>query len=334
MKVNISTLILPLIFLFSCGQSADEKVAEAILSANIHLNDGYCDRAINELTAIGNHSTNSNYVKALASAYACRGGYNSSTFVTEDITLFSNPAVIGGTAKFSTSGSMDAPDNDDFDDIQLAIEALLYAGGLDKDKDPTLTRRSEKFEEAELKEINTFLMYLLMVNLGKYIRFYGNSSDTGVKGSGSNLNSSKCFFKYDSNIKLDPLDPLDPLTAVNLQDFLDAPGSLTGACSKGDAGHLSLGEVGSEEQGRMCQGVILLNNFLHVFPNVIAGFSGSIEAIFTDILAAIDALVDTASGAKDTAAVVFETKSYNKCMTLSTDNIQVYFATFYETLFR
>ncbi len=315
-----------LISLWGCGQTSDEKIDDIILSTNIYLGKSDCSKAIETITSIPFEPKHAQYLRTYASSYACRGGYKTTSFFMNDVGLFGTPAIIGGAAKFSTSSSMDDPDNDDFDDIQLAIDTLLYAGGIDKAKNPTLARRAESFTTAEIQEINSLLMYLLMVQMGKYIHYYGNSDADGLKGQGTNINNNKCFVEYD-DLAFD--------AAGSLYDYLSAAN--TGSCDDGGGdftGHVKLGTGGSFNQDRMCQGVVILNNFIHIFPTVITYFSGSDFSSLSGQEANIALAKAAAVAAKASVSNVFDALSYDVCMDLSTDDIQIYFAFAFETLFK
>jgi hypothetical protein len=322
-------LYLPIVFvvilLGGCGATPEQKEENAILSAQIYLSSKSCQKAIDILEEHGRNNRNASYLKTLSAAYACRAGFSVPTFFSKDIPVVGTPVVIGGMARFSTSSSMDDPDNLQFRDLQEAIDILLYAGGLDKNLNPTLAARAMYFNNDEAGDINAQLMYLLMAQIGKYIYYYGNSSAAGVKGGGAGLN--KCFYNYDGAINI-TYDIAGPVTET-LNSFLTTGGQ-TGACNALASGHSKL-TTGK----RLCQGVVMFNNFLEIFPTVI-------DSVSSDDLNALknikDQILDVTGyvTAPDISGVK-TVLSQAKCEAENVapfNNLQVYFAFYYETLFK
>lgn len=325
----ISTLLLA----FSCGQNADEKTAAAVLSANIALGKGNCQAAINILEGNGRVNDNAPYLKALASSYACRAGYSTVTFFTSDLALTVTPSPLGGTTKYSTSSASvtsTLQSDQKFKDLQKAIDILLYAGGIDSTTEPTSTERAKYFTAAEAADINSQLLYMVLVQLGRYMYYYGDSTTaTGTKGSGTGSNT--CFTSYQS-------------AHVTVKNALTAAaGTCTNVTTYG-ATHTQLtGDTtalaATTRKTRLCQGVVLLNSAMALLPNVIASvFSNPADQTAANAALTASTAAKTALIAADaTTAVVAGTLNQTTCeditiVTLS--NIESYFAGMFESVFQ
>lgn len=313
--------------LLSCGQSKEVTIDNAILSAQIELSNGNCGEAIKILELLGRENTNADYLRTLASGYACRAGYSTANFFTNDLTSMTG-VILTDVASFSTSneGQLSKIQKEQtFIDMQTAIDLLLYAGGLSTYVNPSASLRAAKFSSVEAADIESYLMYLLMAQLGKYMHFYGNTDTAGLKGGGNAASSNVCIGNYD-NIANDAND-------TNTDTLLLAGGA---SCTDAtDIGSTFIDDgSGDNDLAIMCQGVTLMNNFFDVFPSVIGSISG---ADFSG-LSGIATIVDTAKSAittfRATSAAAIGYTSEERCVTNeSTDtNMQVYFVIMFETL--
>src|SRR5690606_6850796 len=100
-------------------------------------------------------------------------------------------------------------------------------------------------------------LILNMVNLGKFFYYFGNVDATGEKGEGPGSNS--CFIDYnDSRAKL-------------------IIGNGTGACTDSISGHPELDQSTEAGRRRMCEGFVLLTNFLDILENIDLSQSSSLS---------------------------------------------------------
>ncbi|MEI8346231.1 MAG: hypothetical protein WCG27_02105, partial [Pseudomonadota bacterium] len=240
--------------------------------------------------------------------------------------------VLGGAARFSTSSSMDDPDNYKYKDLQQAIDLLLYAGDIDSADNPTVARRANFFSTQESDDINAMLMYLLMVQIGKYTYYYGNSSAGGIKGAGTQAN--KCFTMY-TGINITYNIGAGDVGGGTLLDFLGL--SQTGSCDSVTNGHSKLiaPTANATIAKRLCQGVVLLNNFLDVFPEVVDNVSSTDLDVLKNLKAQI--LKVTSYVKAPDISTVKTVQSQAKCEAENAtpfDNLQVYFVFYYEMLFQ
>ncbi len=326
-------MLLPFFILISCSSST--SVDDSIYEAKVYLSDKKCDLALAALSGI-TAPKNGRYLQTLASAYACKAGFSEITFFTTDIEKFGNPSPFGGTTLFSTSSSMDAPDNASYVNLQKAIDTLLYAGGISKiDEDPTAAARAALLASDEAKDINAQLMYLILAQLGKYLSYYGNSSDVGYKGGGSETNA--CLYNYDGtinvtyNLDIDGDNSVD--TGTMTLDLLIAALGLTGAtgsCDDVGKGHADLNSV-----ARLCQGAVLMNSFLDIFPAVIASMDGdkfdsfsTIDSLITEVKQYVTAPIGFAD-----AFVIYNQTQCEADYEADTEGLEVYFVFLFETLF-
>jgi hypothetical protein len=310
-------------FLFSCGKSTEQIIIDAIESAEIHLSKRECQKAIDLLNNVGIQNTNARYLKALSSGYACRAGYSTTVFFGTDVALTATPSPLGGMTTYSTSlVTTTSPLSDDskFRDLQTAIDILLYAGGISSTTEPTTSERAKYFSGNVAGDINSQLTFMLLAQVGKFMKVYGDTNASGVKGGGSEGNN--CFTDYSAT---------DPAT---VQLYITS-GVGTGACTSLASSHPELAVGATDRRKRMCEGVILLNNILELLPSVLAtaggGDLGTIATMDDQIQELKDDLVDYDPTFARTATVLSqancETDSDIDLVTLSS-----YYAVFFESL--
>lgn len=316
-------------FLVSCGKSEEQLRKDAVLSANIFLSKGDCQSAIDVLEEVERDTYNGKYMQVLASAYACRAGYTEVEFFSNDVSKVGTPAAFGGLTRFDLASSMTAYNSDTFLDLQEAINILLYSGGVSASADPTSVRRSNGLSNEDLQDINAQLLYLLLTQLGLYLHYYGDSSSTGIKASGSGTNV--CLANY-SNVAL-----TFSATVTDVSTYLGA--GLTGSCNGLNKGHPALGNQGALNVKRMCQGVVLLNSLLDVLPAVIGSITNNqlntVSGISTALTAAKTAVL-TAKNTLQMSTLLNQTNQTNCEIDNGSDTqyLEVYFAFMFEVLFQ
>lgn len=337
--MKLVTYVLLLIMLVSCGASDSTELDNVIDSALSSLTQGDCQSAIEELEEFGRQTDHALYLRVLASAYACRAGYSTTDLFTKFqdplfTTALSTKYVGTFSAYLDSSKTMDDPQNQEFLDLQEAIDMLLYAGGIDKDIDPTMTRRGFYFGTDDQEALNAMIMYLTIVQLGKYGYLYANydffdndaSANDGDKGAGDESNI--CFANYDDSTSY---------TVSNIPAILAAGNTASCVLADGTTGSVYLGAKNTLNTDRMCQGVVLMNNFFHVMPSVIESLGGLID------LSAISSLESTVNTLKDTMATSYPASvefknvlSQSKCETLVDSDelaIEAYFIFVMEHMF-
>lgn len=321
MKYSLFILFILLVF-SSCGKNTSEELADTVLNANIELSKGNCQSAIDILEAHGRANDNAHYLKALASAYACRAGYSSTTFFVNDLVLTATPTPLGGTSIYSTSlRTWQSPLENDprFSDLNTAITILLYAGGIATTTEPYAIERAKYFTTQEAGDINTQLLYMELVQLGTLLHVYGNGSAAGVKGS---TVTSKCLTSYSV--------------------WTHAP-TAGGACS---ATNKSFSETDIaidpvSRKRRLCHGIILLNGIIDLLPSVVASvLPASQQAGVSASLTAITGFKTAAANAAVLAGVsgqVFNTQNQTACENNSIVpvlSLEIYYAEIMEAIFK
>lgn len=247
-------------------------------------------------------------------------------FFADDISKTATPSPLGGMTTYSTSlisPSGALASNANFQDLQTAIDILLYAGGIATTTEPTSTERLKYFSGHHAGDINAQLAYMMLVQVGRLMKVYGNASAAGVKGGGSSGNS--CFTDYSG-------------TPAGIQAYITTSGGgsgATGACTATNSSHADLATAATNRRARLCQGVILLNSVIDVLPSVVASAGGGdlddIADMTTDIQDYKDDLTTLYPAIGPTATVM----SQSNCETdssITVDTLASYYAVIYESL--
>lgn len=317
--------IAAIFLLFSCGKSKEQEVKDAILEANIFLSTYNCQPAIDLLESVGRQNTNAYYLKALSTAYACRGGYSSVTLFGTDIEKTASPAPLGGLTTYSTSTeTFTSPLTRDlkYRDLQTAIDILLYAGGIPLTLEPTAAARSTRFSASHAGDINAQIAFMLLVQAGRFMKVYANADESGVKSLGSG--SNECFTDYSS------------FTPVNFGILVGS--GVMGHCTSQASSHPQLDSTlvsATERKKRLCEGVVLFNGIIDLLPNIIASVGGSeLGDIGTQLDIITQAREDLESNYPGIGAVLTSLSQTN-CEedTLITNPLmEIYYAVFIETM--
>ncbi|PIK16582.1 hypothetical protein [Halobacteriovorax sp. JY17] len=318
-----SFLILSLLLLLlSCGKS-EEKVDNAVLRANLALTRGDCDSAITILESEGSQPNNPTFIKTLASAYACKSGYKTTTLFGTDLEKVSDPDLLLRAMSTFTTSEIDGLDNASYTYSKLALDTLLYAGGTSLTTNPTSDMRSALFGSKGM-ELNSFAFYLSLTQLGKFSFYFGNASFvTGIKGAGNDTSTNPCYLDYNANVNA----------------FLDVLGT-TGVCVNGsDEGHPELVDgVDLVNIENACTGITLFNNFVDTLDSFIDTFTGDDFSEFANISTAVELAKLGITAVKPTFDTrIFDTTSQARCESLfdgNDEDIMYFYAAVFETLHR
>lgn len=316
---------------FSCGYEPEEERANAVLSANIELSSGNCNEAISALNEAPFSWKDPTFLRTFSLAYACKGKFDVLTLFSDDLPLFGsvNDSILGGLTKFSTSDDMSSPTDSDYKSMETALNYLLYAGGIDRDENPTPTLRESLLGSTESQEIEMLAFYEILVNLGRFLHYYGNADSDGAKGAGGQ--SNVCFLDYD--------DVVSDAPPFSLEEYFDT--GATGSCTKlrySNSGHEYLNDTdGEPDVEKLCEGVVLINNFFKIFPSVLANISGADFDDFDGVEDVFDNAVDLADAFKSgTSNRLKGVTSYDLCVSNNQNDdsyIQVFYAFIFEVLF-
>jgi len=250
---QLSHFIFLILLLTSCGGD-EADIANAIDEANFLLTDRQCAQARQVLNDVGYQASNARYIAAYATTYACEANYSTVTFFGSDISKVASTGngFFGSLATFTTSDDMTSPTDTDYVNLKSAIETILYAGN---QTNSSSANRATVFSTSELNNLNAQALYMVLVNLGRWLYLYGNANANGIKGSGTNPSSNTCIYTYPAG----NLDAIDALDDGNTGSCTDVANLGSNFMMTGDA---------VEEKARLCQGIVLFNNFIDLVVNV------------------------------------------------------------------
>lgn len=322
-------LMFLIITVAGCGASDEEKVDNAILSAQVSLSNLRCDEAINTLEEVGRQNTNAEYLQTLASAYACKADFTTGTIFGTDLVKIGDPTIMGGFARFTNADSMTAVNEAGYLNLVTAIQILAFAGGISSTLDASVALRAERFTSDEADSINAQLLYMVLDMMGRYVRFYSGADSAGAQAN--------CMLNYSDN-NTDLVSP-----NATLDTYL---GTTTAPCqSTADAGNNDLGDIDagltSDEVTRRCQGLTMMNIFLDLVENFIARLPGDefddLDAI-TGSLNTIRTTVQTRYNEQESSLFTLTSLSncesiYAPANTTQHPDFDVFFAFFFEGLF-
>ena len=323
--MRLCYLSLLFLLIISCGASKEEEVERALVSASNALTESDCDAAINSLASVSYQTDNAEYVKLYASAYACLAGYKTTTFFDQDITKISGSNILSEFKTFTLaqrneSGVIDAS----FQNMQTAIDALMYSSGIPTSTNPTSALRNQEFSNAETAEINSLLFYLIVNQLGSYFYFYGNTNSTGVKGGGD-IVGQNCLYSYN----IDGGGAIDTALTAYLSN--DNTG---GACnSVGLTGSSQLTNGAVMNVSRACRAITLFNAFFDTFENITVSSIG--EDDLQTVFDAINTLLDNAGTYGFSDSSILSVTSQTLCETNFASNdrdLQLFFGFVFEAL--
>lgn len=256
-------LIILVLFTTSCSKNPEDATREAIDIALSYLSDGECDEAI-EVLRDAEDLENPTYLQVLASAYACKSNFDATAFLSGDIAnlVTTNQfTIMTGIAKFSTSAETES-DSVAFTSMRTGINLILDS----TTGAPSQVSRDTEFGIRRSGDMGIQVMMMTIVNLGKFLHYYGNVDANGAKGAGTGTNN--CFINYN-----------DPRAQA-------ATGISTGACVSDNDGHPDLDQSTDAGKRRLCEGLVLLTNTLDVLDNIdVSGSSdlAKLESIGTQV---------------------------------------------------
>tara|TARA_B100001971_G_scaffold215192_1_gene259873 strand:- start:126339 stop:127307 length:969 start_codon:yes stop_codon:yes gene_type:complete len=315
---NFILLIFTSLFLFSCAKPDELVCQEAKEEAKYHLTKENCSKAFSALSnACG--SDDSEYIALQASAYGCRANYSELDLFDLDIDNINSSSLLSSLASLSSSNETQA-DSTEFVALQSAIQTILTATS----GNPSANTRKTEFGTDNGDDLNFQALFMITVQLGKYFAYYGNADNLGNKGSGSLGNT--CIYSYTN------ADAIDWITST-------APDTGTCVNATGSEGSddLEAPVTSTEVTTRLCEGIILFNNFMDILGNV--DLTDSIYGDLSSVKTAVDALYTTAIAAENTAystatiSTVKDIRLQSDCEALTTEQIEKYFAIFFESIY-
>jgi len=300
---RVSILILILLFgLTGCAQRSGEDIREAIDKAQTLLSSEKCDEAIKILEDVGPANSDAVYLQVLGSAYACKANVKTIAFVANDLPLIDSSNFMNSISILSLSPETVA-DSIPYTSLKTGLGILQNT---DKQEN-----RETKFGVRKSGDLGVEILVYSLIELGKFMNFYGNVSGSGAKGGGTNTNS--CFINY---------------TYPNAIAVVTS-GS-TGACNSATDGHPDMS--GTALARRLCEGSTLIANILDVIRNL--DLSGSPDL---SELEDLNTTVDQYQADADAAGVghFITLTSQSECEALianptEMNNMQLYCASVFE----
>lgn len=256
MRTILTVLIL--LLALSCAKNTTESTLEAIDVALTQLSNDECDKAIDVLREVGPQNGNAVYLQVLASAYACKADYDEIRFISEDlasISVSSGQDIFKSLAILRLSDETSA-DSSSYGFLRTALNTVHGATS----GAPSHAKRVTKFGPRKAGDLSLQVLLLSLVNLGKFLNYYGNTDATGAKGAGSGNN---CFIDYtDGRAQL-----------------LIGGGSATGACLTTTDGHPDLDQSTATGKRRLCEGLVLLTNVIDVLESLDLSTSSTLSKL-------------------------------------------------------
>jgi len=254
-------LLFSVLIFSSCAKTDEEAIDSAIQEAKYHLSVNDCSSALSALQEVDFQTDNAFYIGVYASAQACGGGYDilgdgRGKIATLDATsggLFGSLAVMSLPVETSA-------DSTNYVAILAAINTLLEAGG---GAQPSAANRITEFGTRKGTDLNMQALFLVMIELGKFVAYYANTDAAGIKGGGStNADTNVCFGEYTFDAD------------VNTQLGLSALGN----CNNATSGHTDLKSpvAAATIKTRLCEGIVLFNNFLDILDNITLSSNSSL----------------------------------------------------------
>ena len=309
--MQLFKILFILFIIIGCAKKPSELNAEAIDIALTHLSNEECDEAIKILVEVEGEGDNPVYLQVLASAYACKANFNEINFLEDDLatlTTTSAVTIMTSLTKMTMSSESEA-DSDKYSSILKGINILLAS----TTGTPGQLARNQKFGSRRGAYLGTQALLLELVNLGKFLNFYGNVNTAGSKGQGSNTNS--CFINYTDS------------DAVNLINS-----GIGGVCNSISDGHPDLDLNTANGIRRACEGVVMVANIIDIIDNLELSESTDLK-ILEDFSTQISLLLDFAENAGlDT---FIEMRSQSDCETAmntpsNVEDLQHYYALIFE----
>lgn len=251
-------LIFSLLVVSSCGNNPEEEAYQGIDQALTLLSEEKCAEAIKILEDLEDQDENPVWIKTLASAYACKAGFNMIKFVDDDIEAIDETRLFASISDLSYSDET-ATDSEAY----LAMKESLNILGRSDFKQAT---RNADFGRRHGEDMGVQVLIYSLMQFGKYLNWYGNVDATGKKGAGTNTNS--CYLNYSYG----------PAVA--------AVGSnpVSNACQVTNDGHPDLS--GGNLIPRMCEGLTLMTNIIDTINGIDLSNSStlsSLEDIVTEV---------------------------------------------------
>ena len=248
--MKVLSLVLFILFI-SCAKQPEEAVLSAKREALSYLTEGNCDKALEALESVNPNSNDGVYVSLLASVYECRADYRELDTVLNNLDALDadQTNLFATMAAFESGQEETAPDSVKYLNIMKAIDTISRSSA-----SPSTASRIELFGSFGGNDLNYQLLLLTTIGISKYLGAYGNVNTSGNKGAGAG--TARCLAQY---------------TYANItagSGYLDQLTNGTCDSSTQSNSETSILSADGEYVRRLCEGVVLYNNFLDLLVNI------------------------------------------------------------------
>ena len=261
--MRLNFILILILLVGGCGNNSQEEMNSAIDVALSHLSNQECDEALEVLGDVSNDNANPVYLQVLASAHACKANFSEVRFISNDLVTLDTTdlaSIFSSLSRLTLSDETES-DGTGYSSIRSGIQTLLNSTS----GAPSQENRTSKFGSRKAGDMGVQALILNIVNLGKFLNYYGNVDANGDKGQGTD-SSNSCFISYS-----------DPRARLVID-----PGGLGGACTVFNDGHpdLSFAAPNLETtKRRLCEGLMLVTNLLDILDNLDLSSSGSLSKL-------------------------------------------------------
>ncbi len=312
----LRTIVLLLaVTLATCGKLTDQqKIDQAIRDAHHLLTKEKCGQALEALNKVSFQARNPDYIGVYASAQACRSDFRVPSFFANSVDDIGTENATFLTSLTTMETSAISTSNDtSYVALRDALNTLLHAGGIDI---PNHANRADALGEAAAQQLSLQILYMLLVQMGKYFYLYGNTDDEGNKGR-RDSSANQCLTDYTTT----------QARFARMVASSTSPSPIF-PCNSDSDGHSELATGATGRKGKLCEGVVLFNSFIDLISSV------SITEENSGSLSELRDGLNDVCGALGLATLCTQT-SQSLCESRETvTDLEIYFVGIFETMLR
>jgi hypothetical protein len=317
---KIIPFILLLTLMVSCAKTDEQLCQSAKDETKYLLTKNQCSKALSTIQGSCDND-DAQYIALVSSSQACSSGYSELDLFATDISSINSASLISSLASLSTSNETQA-DSDNYVALQTAIQTILTSTS----GNPSASQRITTFGQEQGTNLNFQLLFMLVVQTGKYFNHYGDADATGTKGAGG---SNTCIYSYTN---------ADAVNWINTDPAGVGAGSCVAATGSEGSADLEAPVAAAEITTRLCEGIILFNNLMDVLGNV--DLSDTVYGDLSNITTVINGLytaaitAESANYGSSVVNTVRSIRSQSDCESLTQAQIEKYFAIFFESVYQ
>jgi hypothetical protein len=316
--MRILSLLLIIVFSVSCAKTEDELVISAKREAMYWLTKGECSKAKSALDQVDYQSKDDEYIRLYADVYGCKAGYSQLDTVIENLSSLTATSadLFKSLAAFPSSQLETAADSTAYVNINKAIFELLRGGA---SAETSATTRISKFGATGAGDMHFQALFLILINMGKYLKYHGDAGAYGTKGGGGNWH---CLIEY---------------TDATARGYIS-----TGSDSCDDPNRSSTSAetltAAASYESKMCELIVLFNNLRDILSNISFSSNSSELGDTVNIGSVLDTVITTVEAGEPAVTKYKSILSQDSCETTATaesnnaEEAQRYFAIILENL--